>query len=656
MVVTHAIEHDQKTKSMHKTIVLASILLLFMVTQAAKSQNLTRDILSEPPPIFLKAMMGDGHPDAKVVSPGLFAHVSPYFEIYSAIKNQFAGTIDGDLYIRNHNSEAYVSRIKSEQGWYWHIDNAAWSPNGQYVIAKQINDIGVPTIKLTHGSPTDITHKTYSRAGEKIPTSQFYIIEVATGNRIAVKQNKNFPYIHVMDWQANNQSVFLVEADRLMKEIKLRKVDIHTGESTVVISETSETYLIGLDLLQGNSRRLQDLGLLTLLDDREQLIWLSERSGFYQLYLYDYDGNLVRTLTEGVYEHIVDVDLDHDWLYYTAYTDPDKPYSQQVCRTSLTANRIEKLSDKEGVIDAFVSEKKDSLYVLRSGLPALMQMEAYTMDGLHLATTWKGKVTALENDFFKEEYPQVLAADNKTILATLILKPRDFDPNKKYPIVEYIYGGNFTNEVIRDLFSPVLWEMQELANNGCVVVFIDGRGTPKRGQAFRDFSYGKLGQVEIEDHVYALKQLGADRPFMDMNKIGIMGHSWGGHFALRALLEAPNFYKVGHISAPAFDPLDFRVAVEAFMGCLPQDCPEKYEQSNISTKLSNLKAPLMIVHGTADDDVPIDESYKIVANLKAMQYTNYEFIEYQGVDHIVMRHPEWKSRMIDFFVKEFKKI
>ena len=638
---------------MMKNKIFTIVLFFFISMQWVTAQNMMRKIMSEPPQILLNTMNGNIHPGAKFLSPGLFDHSRPYFEIYSTTKKMFAGTKNGDLYLRDENSEEFSGSFQPKEGWHWHIDNAMWSPNGNYLIAKQINNDGVPTIKLTKSSPTDISYKTYSRAGEKIPVHQFYIIDIEKGEMVAVKHDTNFPYVHVMDWHSNNSNVFLIASNRLMKEIKLLNVDVHTGDSKVVLQETSETYLIGLNLLQGKSQQLIDQGLVTFLHDRDQFIWLSERSGYYQMYLYDYEGNLIRTLTNGVFERIADVDLEDHWLYYTAHTDTINPYDLQVYRTSLKTDTIEKLVALDGVLDAFISNTKDSLFVLRSGLPALMQMEAYSIDGTHLGTTWKGDVSFLESGYFNVEYPRVLDADDKNMLETLILKPQDFDPNKKYPIVEYIYGANFTNEVIRDLFSPNLWQMQELANNGFIVVFIDGRGTPKRGREFRDYSYGKFGQVEIRDHVAAIKQLAKERPYMNIDNIGIMGHSWGGHFALRALLEAPDFYKAGHISAAGFDPINFRIAIEAFMGCLPQDCPEKYEQSNISNKLSNLKAPLMIVHGTADDDVPIDEAYKLVAKLKEMNYTNYEFIEYQGVNHIVMRHPEWQSTMIDFFKKAF---
>lgn len=639
-----------------KSIKLLLVLIFFNAIQILLAQNMIRKILSDPPKILMNQFMGVSSPGAKYVSPGLFDSSRPFFEVFSEANNQFLGTKEGDLYIRNHDSDDYVKRLKPNEGWYWHIDNAMWSPNGKYIIAKQVNDEGVPVIKMTRKDSTDIVYKTYTRAGQKIPVHQFYIINTETWELTSVNQNPKFPYVHVMDWHENNTNVFMVESDRLMKEIKLLNVQVRTGERTVILEEQSDTYLIGLNLLQGYSQRLIDQDLVTFLRDREQFIWLSERSGFYQLYLYDYEGNLIQTLTNGVFEFVVGINLENNRLYYLTHADSLNPYTLQLYRTSLSEEKIEKISDITNIEDAFVSKEKDSLYVLRSGLPDLLQIEALSMDGDHLETYWKGNVSFLEDGYFKSEYAKVKDADNEHEIETLILKPKDFDPNKKYPIVEYIYGGNFTIEVIRSLISNNLWEMQDLANRGVVVVFIDGRGTPKRGQEFRDFSYGRFGQVELQDHVAAIKQLAQERPYMDMDKIGIIGHSWGGHFALRALLEAPDFYKVGHINAPAIDPVNFRVAIEPFMGCLPQDCPEVYEKSTISNQLKNLKAPLMIVHGTADDDVPIEESYKLITELKALNYTNYQFIKYQGFNHIVMRHPNWKTTMIDFFIDQFDKL
>lgn len=639
-----------------KTLVL--LFLGLFLWQTTSSQEILDEIFQNPPQAFIQLNMRDQtNPKARALGPGFFEHNRPYMEIYSPSTSQFAGTRDGNLYIRNENSDDVKIIATAKEGWYWHIDNAMWSPDGKFIAAKQINDEGVNTIKLSHDSPDDISEKTYFRAGKTIPKYQFYVVDTNTSELVEVQQNSDFPYVHLMDWNPDNQSLFIVQSNRLMKRLQLVEANAKTGQTSILLTETSDTYLIGLELLQGYSQRLIDMGLFSFLKDRDQFVWMSERTGFKQLYLYNTDGTLIRSLTtyneNGILEYITEIDEQNGWIYFMSHSDIKNPYENQIFRTSLESQNIEKLVSKENVFDAFMSQDNDSLYVVRSGLPVLMELEVYTPDGTYLSTPWKGNTEKIEKGYLNIEYVDVLAADDKTEISTMIIKPRDFDPDKAYPVVEYIYGGNFATVVRRDLPS-FPWIMVNLANEGFVVVFIDGRGTPQRGKEFQDFSYGKFGQVELQDHVYALKQLARERPYMNMEKIGITGTSWGGHFALRALLEYPDFYKAGHINAAAIDPLDFRVAIELFMGCLPADCPDAYKKSNITDKLGNLKAPLMIVHGTADDDVPIDDAYGLIKKLDSMDYKNYEFIKLQGHGHFVMRHPEWETYLINFFVKTLK--
>lgn len=645
-------------KNYHSALVqIVTILILVAAfSPSGYAQRMMMDkIMENPPAIFMQQMMGDMHPNARMLGPGFFSNHRPYVEVFSPATSQFAGTEAGDLYLRAENSDQ-LKKFKPQAGWYWHIENASWSPSGKYLVAKQINVQGVPTITLK-GRNDEVTTKPYFRAGEKIPKDQFYILNTETGKTVAVKQNPALPYIHAMGW-TNKEELYFIQADRLMKEMDLLRADVKTGNLKLILKEQSSTYLIGLDLLQGYSNELLELDIVTFLENKNQFVWLSERSGSKQLYLYDDSGKLIRSITDesknGVLERVVGVDDQQEWVYFTTHADSKNPYAMQTFRASLSKNTIEKLADKEGIFDVFFSAKKDSLWILRNGLPALLELDVYTADGKYLSTPWKGNTTILEDGYFNFEYPSVVAADGVTMVDALLLKPNQFDPKKVYPVVEYIYGGNFDKVVIRDLFNPSPREMQELANKGFIVVFIDGRGTPQRGKSFQDFSYGKFGQVELQDHIAAIKQLGKDRPYMNMNKIDILGHSWGGHFALRALLEAPDFYKAGHISAPAIDPINFRVAIEPFIGCLPQDCPELYKKLAITTKLTNLVAPLMIVHGTNDDDVPIEESYKLVEKLAAINYKNYQFIVYPGADHIVMRNPEWKPTMMEFFAEKLQ--
>ena len=647
------IKNDKMTY--YKTILLILLLTAFQYT--SYSQNVARQLMKDFP-TWIDDKGEKPHPKAKVVGPGLFTHTSPLTEQYSNVKMQFAGTESTNFYIREKDNDSLVFFMKPDNDNYWSIDNSMWSPNGAFIAVKQIDDHEVPEIKLTKSESSELVSRKYSRAGDAIPKHNYYVINVETREKVAIQQIKNVPYIHLLDWSNNSQKLFFLMSDRLLQNISLMSVDATTGKPTTLLTETSNTYLVGLNLLQGYSNRLRDSKQFVSFEDRNQFSWMSERSGYNQIYLYDDLGNLIRPLTNiaenGIVISINEVDKQNGWIYFLAHANENKQYETQLFRTNLKTSRIEKITDKPGILNAFLREDKDTLWVLRSHLPTTLQLDRYSVKGKYYDTPWEVLPSIISNNQLNYEYESTLAADGITELQSLILKPIELDPNKSYPIVEYLYVAPHTNVVPRDLLDNWLWTMNNLAQSGFIVVFTDGRGTRERGKKFNDFSYGKFGQIELEDHINALKQIGMKRPYMDLNRVGVLGHSWGGHFALRALLDAPEFYKAGHINAASLNPKDFRIAIEPYMGCLPQDCPEKYEKSAISNKLTQLKAPLMVVHGTFDDDVPIEDSYKLVGLLDQMKYENYEFDIYDGDTHIVMRNRQWLPKMINFFTKNLK--
>lgn len=621
------------------------------------SQNVSRQLMNDFPEwIFEK--FDNYNPEAKILGDGLFTHLPPIPEPYSETNNQFAGTHEGKLYIRNKASDSLTILLNPDPNIYWSMDNAMWSPDGRYIAAKQVEDYNVPEIDLRKKDSKEIIKKKYSRAGEPIPKHIFYIVAVTSGEKREIKFDEKFPYIHLLQWSANSQKLYFLIANRLLKEVQLIAVDVNTGTKTTLLKETSKSYLIGLNLLQGYSNRLINSKHVVFFEERYQFTWMSEKTGYNQIYLYDALGNLKRPLTNfaenGVVVSIDAIDKENGWIYFKARGNKDDPYQLQIYRTSLNKPIVEKITTSPGMLDVFFRKSMDTLWVFRSELPKTLQLERYTSQGAYIDSPWQANDSIFSQNPINFEYEWVLAADGVTKLQTFILKPVDFDPSKKYPVVEHIYGGSFINVVVRDVLDMSLWEMNKLAQEGFIVVYIDGRGTSERGKEFQDFSYGKLGQVELEDHVEALTQLAQKRPYMDLNRVGIYGHSWGGHFALRALVEFPELYKAGHINAAALDPENFRIAVEPFMGCLPQECPESYKKAAISNKLGRLKAPLMIVHGTNDDDVPIADAYQLVTHLKALRYTNYEFVVDEGADHIVMKNRNWLPQMINFFKTKLK--
>lgn len=594
-------------------------------------------------------------PVGNVVRPGLFNHSRPVFEVFSEISQKFAGTTDGKLYFRKMDSDEKSTLILPDENWQWDVEGAIWSPDGKHLLVKQINVENVPTIKLVSESGT-IVEKPYSRAGEALPLHQYYIVNMETGEKTKVRHNLSFPYIHTVAWSTSGESAFMLQADRFLKQVDILKVDASTGEPKIIFSENSDTYLIGLELLQGYDRSLKEKNQILFLND--EFIWNSERTGFNQLYLYSAEGELKRALTNfdenGIVDHVFRVDKKREWVYFSASGDKNQPYQKQLYRSSLKESKIETLVNEPHVFDAMWGESDDYFWVFVSSMPYDLRIEKYSGSGTFIETHWTADLNFAKDAGYNPEVVSVKLPDENTTIDAFILKPKGFDSGEKYPVVEYIYGGAFTTVIPRFQFEVAQWQLQDLANEGFVVVMIDGRGTPGRGKKFQDYIYGRMGQVEIAEHAWVLEQLCAKRPYMDFSRIGVMGHSWGGYFALKALIDRPDIYKAGHLSAPAVDPVNFRVPVEIYMGCLPADCPEKYSIAGITSNVSKLKAPVQIIHGTADDDVPVSESQNLVKAMENEGMNQFEFIEYPGMDHIVMRHPEWQQKMIEFFVQNLK--
>lgn len=634
-------------------------LLLFalLFTNEIKAQSIIDQVMNHPPE-FPQHIIKQREPAGKYLGPGLFAHVQPLFETYSSSGNVFIGTNEGKLYKRNTDSEKIQVLALPNEGWYWSIEGAVISPDGKHIAAKQIDDRKVPKIKLSGKTADEIFNKSYSKAGQALPQHQFYIVNIQTGNLTLIDHGLSDPYVHILGWSQNCKSIRLLQSNRLLKNIQLSEANIADGKINKLLTEHSETFLVGLNLLQGYSNRLREMNLAWFLDEKKQFIWKSDRTGFDQLYLYDKEGKLQKKLTDrkknGIVSKLIEVDNKNGWAFFYASSDDAHPYDMQLFRTSLVEDKIEKLVDGPEILQVLFSEKKDSLWVLHTRLPYMMQIDVYSASGKHYNTTWEADLKPVKDAGLAPEYVKVFAADNQTILEAFILKPKDFDPKQKYPLVEYIYGAPHTNIIPRTIFDRSMWNMQHLANKGFIIVMIDSRGTPGRGKEFLNYSYGKFGQVEIKDHAAVIRQLAKQKPYIDVSRVGITGHSWGGYFALKALIDEPELYKAGHLNAAAIDPAYFRIAIEPFMGCLPEDCPEKYQLSAITNKLEKLKAPIMISHGTADDDVPVEEAYKLIDALKRIGYSNYEYVEYPGMDHIIMRDKNWEPMMINFFMKQLK--
>jgi dipeptidyl aminopeptidase/acylaminoacyl peptidase len=445
-----------------------------------------------------------------------------------------------------------------------------------------------------------------------------------------------------LNWSKNSQSITWEYNQRSHQRYVVFEMDASTGRVREVIDERSDTFID----YSGKYYRKD-------LEDKNQLIWSSERDGWRHLYLIDgSSGNVIRQLTQGdwVVRQVLQVDEEAEMIYFTGSgRDPkEDPYHLHLYRVGLDGKGLTQLTrenanheitlSKDGAyfIDHFSRQDLPPTTLLKSGKDGsvLMELEKASIDGLKSAG-WKA--------------PEIFTAkgrDGKTDIWGLIITPTNFDPNKKYPVIEYIYAGPHSSFVPKS-FSPNYNGLNELAELGFVVVQMDGMGTSNRSKAFHNLAWRNIGDAGFPDRIAWIKAAAKANPYMDLDRIGIFGTSAGGQSSTGALLFHPDFYKVAVSSCGCHDNrMDKIWWNEQWMGFPTGD---HYEKSSNVVNARNLKGELLLIVGEVDDNVDPSSTYQLVDQL-IKQEKVFEFLMVPGMGHSSGgSYGERKRR--DFFVK-----
>ncbi len=487
-----------------------------------------------------------------------------------------------------------------------------WSPDSRKLITYRLDSRNAGRFWSIQYVPPDrlrprAYHYVYPLPGEVLPTAMPIVFDLETQQRVDVKT----PPLQIQfqggpgfTWLPDSRHFYYDYDERGEKAIDLREVDATTGEQRTIIREVAEPY------------PYVDPGetMYRFIDHDQEVLWTSERSGWNQLYLYDADtGRLLRALTHGdwVVRRIVSVDEKAHQVYFLAggVQKGMDPYYTQLYRVNLDGTGLKLLTPEDANHTASVSP--DGKYFVdnysRPDLPGESVLRR-TSDGSVVRVLATTDDSALVQMGFEPPIPfEGTAADGKTPLYGVIVRPTDFDPAKKYPVLENIYTGP------QGFFAPKTFgaavRLQSMAELGFVVVMVDGRGTTGRSRDFHDFSYHDMGNVFI-DHVTMIEEMARKYPWMDSTRVGIYGTSAGGYGSAHAFLQFPDFYKVCVSTSGDHDPrLD-----KAWWNELYQGWPvgkDYVEQAN-ETLADSLKGHLLLIHGDIDDNVNPTETMHLV--------------------------------------------
>lgn len=408
-------------------------------------------------------------------------------------------------------------------------------------------------------------------------------------------------------WSDDSSTLLVASTDRGYKNMWLHRVDPSTGATTTLAHETGKTYV---EMSHGS--RLDPASWYVF--ENGEVLWWSQRDGWAHLYMLDDAGEVVRQLTSGPWmvERVVHVDEASGSIYFVARgRESDRfVYEAYLYRVNRNGTGLTLLTPEEGhhdirwspdgayFVDTYSTIGTPGVTVLRSGRDGSVVMPLEEADISRLLE---------ELDFRPAEVFTVKARDGITDLHGLLFLPPDLDPEKTYPIITHIYPGPQVGSVGRSWDFRGGGDNFALAQLGFVVIQLDHMGTPWRSKAFHDAYYGDFNDNGIPDHVAAIRQLAARHSFIDLDRVGIYGHSGGGFATTAAMFTHPDFFKVGVAGAGNHDNRSYNIYwAEKYQGEMVRD--EEKETDNFeaeanATHAENLQGKLLLIHGDMDDNV-----------------------------------------------------
>jgi dipeptidyl aminopeptidase/acylaminoacyl peptidase len=413
-------------------------------------------------------------------------------------------------------------------------------------------------------------------------------------------------------WAPDGKTLALVETSRNRQHETFRIADASTGAVHVAFEFTAKDYY------ESGHGRVN----WQYLPKTDQAIWPSEQNDWNNLYLYDLKtGKQLRPVTSGEGNVAEVLHLDRDtrtlWFVGVGRTPGVNPYYRQFFKVDIDSGKatlltpedadhtIEMSPDGKYFVDAYSTPTTPPVTVLRDA-----------GDGHVLTTVAKADISRLKAAGWVPPIPiTVKARDGKTTLYGMMFKPTNFDPSKKYPVIDYIYPGPQTGSVRGRSFSAARLDHQAMAELGFIVVAIDGMGTPWRSTSFHHYWYGQMGDNTLPDQVAGIKELAKRYPWIDLARVGIWGHSGGGNATADAMFRYPDFFKAGWAESGNHDNRNYENDWgEKYQGLLVthKDGTTNYDNQANQLLAKNLKGHLMLVHGSIDDNVPTGETFLVV--------------------------------------------
>lgn len=525
-----------------------------------------------------------------------------------------------------------------------------WSPDERYLAIARVDESPVDNIErmeiATDGSAAVVDQR-YPRAGTDNAIVELFILDRETGERRQVELAETDDiYLARVNWASDSGTAYIQVLNRMQNELTILAADPATGEASDWLVETTDVWIN----LTNDFRALAD----------GTVIWTSEDTpgGYRHIQHRAADGSLIAQVTAGdwLVNEIDAVDTENGVIYFTGWT--ETPLERHVYSVPLdgSADPV-RITQGEGRWSATFASDAATFIGTYDDSDTPAQTALYGVDGERIR--WIEENAVVEGhpyfdyaaDHIVPQFGTMTAADGTTLHYQLYL-PADFDPDRQYPAVQYLYGGPHSQQVHRG------WQgvrPQLFAQRGYVYFTIDNRGAWNRGREFESHIQRRMGSVEVEDQLVGLDYL-KSLDFVDADRVGIWGWSYGGYMTLMTTLQAPGAFAAGVSGAPVTDWTLYDTAyTERYMDH-PDANFEGYQSSSVFAHLDNYETPLLLIHGMADDNVIFANSVRLYSQMQERRYP-FEMMTYPGQRHGVRgedRQVHLWHTIFDYFDRKLK--
>ncbi len=483
-----------------------------------------------------------------------------------------------------------------------------WNPDSKSIAYWHINETAVPIYQYSDLSGQHPEYKKipYPRVGDPVPTAKIGIVDIKLGKTIWANIPLQGGYLPRIYWTVDPKKLAVVRLDRKQRMLDLFMVDRSTGVSKSILQEDSKGWMDIFNFFSGI------LHHFFFPKGVNEFFWISDRSGYQHVYRYDYTGRLLGQVTQGAWDvmTVENLDAKSNLLYYTS-TEPSA-LERHLYSVRLDGSDQKKITSATG--RHLINFAPGAKYFIDtwSNTATPRQVDIKSVDG-RVVKTWQTNEPVksfIQSHVYAPKTLETLSIKDGRSLDIYLIKPMDFDPSKKYPLVLSIYGGPSAQSVYNSWGSNPY--EQYLAQSGYAIASVNNRGSTGYGRDFMESVYEQLGKLEAEDFIATVDALAKKYTWLDRSRMAIQGHSYGGFTTTYTLTKHPGAFKLGIAGAPVTHyKLYDNIWTERYMGILPEN-DQKYQDHAPINFVKNMTDHLLIAHALEDDNVHVLNTFQFV--------------------------------------------